>query len=514
MDCTHWERPFLVKAGLFCFLDGCHLVILNEMALVQHDPYDNGRELAEEMLRAKVEQFIVEHRLFREGDTVVVAVSGGADSVALLDILVSLADLRLRLVVAHLNHTLRGDESDADEEFVRQRAIHYGLPAEISRVDVKGLSRQKKLSLEEAGRVARYDFLAAVARNYGSAAIGLAHHADDQAETVLLRLLRGAGASGLCAMSPKSGANLVRPLLAVKRQEIEVYLRERGISYRHDSTNSDREFLRNRVRHELLPYLETYNPAVRERLVATAQALARDEEVLEEETDTAFARCTRGRLDAVAFHLPAIASEPAGIRYRLYRRALLLAKGGLERIAVAHLQAIDRMIRAGRKPHATLSLPDGMMVARSYDTLTFLPVPDGLASTATETEIDGPGVHVLPGGVRLEVGAALPPAPWEGLSPGSACFDADAAPFPWLVRAFMPGDRIVPLGMTGHKKVKDLFIDEKVPRKKRQRLPLIFSGGKLLWVATLRVSAEAAVTGQTRKAVQVRILDMDSLMDL
>jgi len=464
------------------------------------------RVISKEMLRTKVAAFIAEHHLFTEGDTVVVAVSGGADSVALLDILSSLAEPRLRLVIAHLNHLLRGVESDGDEEFVRSLGQRYGIPVETARVDVKGLARREKRSLEEAGRMARYDFFARVARQYHAAAIALAHHAGDQAETVLMRLIRGAGGTGLCAMAPKCAGNLVRPLLAVTREEIEVYLEHRGFTYRNDSTNSDTGLLRNRIRHELLPLLRTYNPAVRDRLAATARAFARDEEVLEMITDAAFVRHGRVDDDRVALDRTGCLAEPEGVRYRLYRRAILLARGGLERIASGHLEEIDGMLISAR-PHLDLSLPGGVRVSRSYDTLSFYQGHDKQACDTVETFIHGPGIHTAPCGFRLTVEERTPPGAGLDASPRVAWFDAAAVPFPWTVRTFRPGDRIVPFGMTGTKKVKDLFMDEKVPRDARRRLPLVFTGGKLVWVATLRVSAEAAVTDRTGRAIRVEVLE-------
>ena len=464
-------------------------------------------------MKKKIIQAIADHRLFDEGDTVVVAVSGGADSVALLHVLASMDVLRLKLVVAHLNHMLRGVESDDDENFVRELAARYGLPAEFAAVEVKGVSREKKLSLEEAGRVARYDFLNVVARRHRARSIALAHHADDQAETVLMRLVRGAGATGLCAISPRSAGNLVRPLLTVTRDEIEAYLSQKGLAYRTDSTNSDIVFLRNRVRLELIPYLETYNPAIRDRLVATADALARDEEVLEGVTDAAFARHGREERGAVTLDVAGCREEPAGVRLRLYRRAVLRAKGDLERISSGHLRDIDRMLLSP-KPHMMLSLPDEMRVAKSYATISFFPAPAAAHPAGYETVIAGTGVYDLPGGYRLTVEEGIPSAAWEVHSPREACFDGEAAPFPWLLRTFRAGDRIVPFGMTGHKKVKDLFIDEKVPMDRRRRIPLLFSGNRLLWVGTVRVSAEAAVTARTRMAIHAEILDMYSLMDL
>src|SRR5665647_2065143 len=224
---------------------------------------------------------IQRQRLFETGETVVVAVSGWAYFVALLDILSRLEDEKLRLVVAHLNHGLRGTESDGDEEFVRMLAARYGLPFELRRADVGSLSRSCRLSLEDAGRRASYSFFAETAITHGAAGIALAHHRDDQAETVLIRLLRGAGGAGLSAMGSGSHGMLKRPLLQVSRAELERYLKGRGLSYRTDASNADTAILRNSIRHELIPLLRRYNPKISERLAATAEILACDEELLE-----------------------------------------------------------------------------------------------------------------------------------------------------------------------------------------------------------------------------------------
>lgn len=461
----------------------------------------------EKTMRNKVVNAIEEYSLFGNGDTVIVAVSGGADSVALLDILASLEALRLNLIVAHLNHSLRGAESDGDEAFVRELAARYGLPCEAGRADVRGLGRREKLSLEEAGRVARYAFLHRLAAQYRADAIALAHHADDQAETVLMRLLRGAGATGLAGIAPKTGDKLVRPLLGSTRPEIEAYLRRRGLAYRTDSSNADTKFLRNRVRHELLPSLATYNPAIRDRLVATAEALAADEALLEGITDAAFASHGEESNGTVTLWLPGVRGEAGGLRLRLYRRAILLAKGDLARIGARHLRAIDQLIFSER-PGGSLALPDGATVARSYDTVSFAPSPRQAPAMGYEMVLEGPGTYPVPGGGTLLVAEAAPPAAWGGIAAQVAYFDADAAPFPWLVRTFRQGDRIVPLGMAGSKKVKDVFIDAKVPRASRSRVPLLFSGERLIWICGLRNSSETRVTERTARVMRAEILDI------
>jgi tRNA(Ile)-lysidine synthase len=453
----------------------------------------------------KILRFIKENSLFSAGGTVVVAVSGGADSVALLDILASLPELKLNLVAAHMNHLLRGAESDGDEEFVRKLAESYGVPILVKRVDVAESARRERRSLEDAGRVARYAFFDEVAALHQAHAVALAHHADDQAETVLLRLLRGAGGSGLCAMAPRSAGRYVRPLLGVTRGEIEAYLLRRELTFRTDSSNADMDFLRNRIRHELIPSLARYNPAIAERLTGTARALAADEEFLEAATDAAFARHVTLSSGRVLMALPGVRSEPRGIRLRLYRRVISQAKGDLLRVGFQHLQDIDRLVFSS-KPHLTLVLPDRLQMARSYEEISFALAEEKKQSFNAEFFVDRPGIYPLPGGGSLAVDYVIPPDDLRSVPATTAWFDPAKAPFPWLVRSFRPGDRLSPFGMVGQKKVKDLFIDTKLPVASRRRIPLLFCGATLLWVGGVRVSNAACLTERTESAVRVEII--------
>ena len=444
-------------------------------------------------------------KLFRAGETVVVAVSGGADSVALLDILARLENERLQLVIAHLNHRLRGAESDEDERFVGRLAAGYRLPFELRRVDVAALAAGSRLSLEDAGRTARYAFFAETAQKHGAGSVALAHHLDDQAETVLIRLLRGAGGAGLSGMESCGPGNLKRPLLQVRRAEIEQYLQVRGLTHRNDATNADTAFLRNSVRHELLPFLRRYNPKVSERLAATAEILACDQQLLGQLTETAYGRLARRQASAIVLDIDALAREARGLRLRLYRRALSELRGDLKHIGLAHLEAIDRLV-ASERPNAKLKLPGDCFVARGYGDLSFQG-SEAPTDAVWQLTIEGEGSHQLPAGGRLLIERLPRPARLDSGSRRLAYLSPECAPFPWVLRGFAAGDRFRPLGMEGEQKVKDLFINRKIPLNRRRSIPLLLSAGRILWVVGVMMADGARVTAPAGMVLRVEILD-------
>jgi len=451
-------------------------------------------------LPSRVARTIRRFSLFNPGETVVVALSGGADSCALLDILAGMGETGPRLVVAHLNHCLRGEESDGDERFCRELAQRYTLPFESRRTDVAGLARRERLNLEDAGRRARMAFLDEVRESRRAAAIALAHHADDQAETVLMRLLRGSGATGLSGMSFRGANGRIRPLLSTTRSDIENYLRERGLEYREDSSNRDTTFLRNRIRHELLPLLAGYNPAIRERLAATAQLLADEDELLERLAFELSTRVCSISDDRISFSLSPLEAQPGALRRRLFRQALATLAGSGDHFCMRHIQAIEGLAVSSR-PNSTINLPRGITAVREYGALHLLKSPPQHDCDIAELEIEGPGDYHLSDGSGVRVRRVSDISPQSGLLPSAAIFDLDRAPFPWLVRAFRPGDRLYPTGMEGGKKVKDLFIDLKIPRAERRRIPLLFSGGNLVWVCGVRASRLAAIDGTSKNLV-------------
>jgi tRNA(Ile)-lysidine synthase len=447
----------------------------------------------------KVREFIAGNDLFREGSGVIAAVSGGADSVALVDILVSYG-MGLSLTVAHFNHRLRGADSDADEEFVRCLANRYGLPFRTASADVRELSRAGGCGIEEAGREIRYRYLRGLMEEVGADAVALGHHADDQAETVLMRLIRGAGPRGLSGMSPRAGWK-IRPLLEIRRKEIEEYLRERSMIWREDESNSDQAYLRNRIRHSLIPELESYNPAIVSRLAATAGVCAAENSVIAASADDAFTRLSLQKGGDIHLPTAALLQEAKGLRLRLYDLAIRAVKGGAAGIGSDHLLSVDEILHSSRA-HRSVSLP-GVTVSRCYETVIFTAGRRRSVASGFDLEITGEGRYLLPDKKVLRVRLTGPPE--QEISRAEvACFDADAVSFPWRLRNFREGDRLSPFGMTGTKKVKELFREARVPLRDRRSVPLLFDASdNLLWVCGLRRSSTAPVGPGTRRAVVV-----------
>jgi tRNA(Ile)-lysidine synthase len=452
-------------------------------------------------LISRLAQTVEQHHLFTTDDTLIVAISGGADSTALLDLLINLPGYNnLKLIAAHLNHCLRGSESDADEEFCRLLAAKFGIHFEVCRVDVNALAASYRLNLEDAGRQARIRFLDEICNKYCAAVVVLAHHADDQAETVLMRLLRGSGMTGLSGMSYRNVRGYVRPLLDVSRADIEQYLRKRDLSWREDASNKDTTYLRNRIRHELLPLLETYNPAIRSNLIATASIITADERVLEDLTDKTFADSCHLGEGRVICNIGQLRTINHALRRRVLRHAYKKLIGNLEGVSLRHIEALCGLIDSDR-PNGRVNLPHVVTAVREYDRLILIPKNYTESDTSTELLITETACYQLSGGITISITSA--DTKLFQTDPNSICLDLEAFPLPWHVRTFKPGDRIQPFGMSGRKKVKDIFIDRKISLSQRKRIPLLFCGCDLIWIAGVCPSELTRI--ETPSAATVRV---------
>ncbi|MCE1227490.1 MAG: tRNA lysidine(34) synthetase TilS, partial [Geobacteraceae bacterium] len=366
-------------------------------------------------LHHKLLEAIQRFNLCQPGDCLIVGVSGGADSVALLDTLATLPDFPLTLIVAHLNHCLRGHESDGDQQFVQQLADCYQLPCELRQVDVRQLAQQQRISLEEAGRTARYAFFNELRTRYRASAIAVAHHSDDQAETLLLRLLRGAGTTGLAAMAPINQAGIIRPLLGISRQELRAHLADRQLTFREDSSNTDQAYQRNRIRHELLPLLQEYNPAITQRLSATASLLGEDETLLLHCTETAFRQLSRSGAGWSALSRKELGQQPRPLRLRLYRMTIESLLGHQQRFELRHYQLLDRLLQES-STGASLNLPGNLLAVLTADQLLFAPNELLQPAPVWSCTIAGTGRYELANGLSLLVEIASPPPSWQNLS--------------------------------------------------------------------------------------------------
>lgn len=452
----------------------------------------------------KVHKTILNFRLLVPGEKVVVAVSGGPDSVCLLDILSSLRDeLRVELVVAHLDHGLRPGEDEEETRFVASLAAQRKLPFHARRVQLDTV----KGSLEERAREARYRFLEEARARFSAQKIALGHHCDDQAETVLLRLLRGSGAGGLSGMAPMREGKFIRPLLELRRCAIENYLKERKLPFKIDPTNRDDKFLRNRIRSELIPTLEEYQPRVTEILAQTAGILREENQYLETVSREWLKKHKmKNTKTMVEISRTELMSLHQALRKRIIRRCVHLVAEGLAGLSLRHIKAVERLA-AGGKPQGAISLPRGVLVERVYDHLVF---KTGAVHEVSDylCMLKGPGRFVLE---ELSSSVVIEELPRANVSlgenqPWMACLDARKARYPLMLRNFRPGDAFVPLGMRGHKKVKDFFIDRKVPKTVRSRVPILLSGGEILWICGMMIDDRFKVTSGTEKILKIEFV--------
>lgn len=452
--------------------------------------------------------------MLRAGDGVVVGVSGGPDSLCLLDVLWRLQGaLGLRLHVAHLHHGLRGAGADEDALFVAAEAAARRLPVTVGSVRLAE-GGGSSVSLEAAAREARYHFLHRVADAVGASRIAVGHTRDDQAETVLIRLLRGAGPPGLAGIAPVRADGVVRPLLEVGRQEAERYCRERGLTPRRDPTNEDLSITRNRVRHLLLPFLRReFNPSVDRALVALAGLAREDEAWWAEVTERALSRVIRPAEDSGGWEL-----DTARLRMlvlplrRRVLRELWRRIGGSppprSRVAAA-LSALDH--RSG-----SVQLARGWRLDVSGDrALLWRPLQttgdDTEAALDYDLRLDVPGAVVVPAaGLRLE--AWLEPAErgWErvrhGCPPWLAVLDAACLELPLVIRSRRPGDRFTPLGAPGSMRLKKFLVEAGIPRWQRRRLPVVVSGAELVWVVGVRQGEPCRLQPGSRTAAVLRAM--------
>lgn len=449
---------------------------------------------------------------------IIAGVSGGPDSLCLMSVL---RKAGYRIIVAHFNHKLRPD-SDADANIVEQTASRLNLASIIRNGDVRAFADAQKLSIEEAARILRYQFLMEQARHFRAQAVAVGHTADDQVETVLMHFIRGAGLAGLKGMTYRTIINMfdpaipiVRPLLDMWREETIVYCASNGFRPRHDPSNASLDFFRNRLRHLLIPTLESYNPRFREVVWRTSRSLAGDYEILSEFLDDVWKECVvQENADFVAFDSAALGRRSTGLQRNLIRRAMEHLHPYNADVSFATLERATNFL-AETHPHGRVNLPNDVHLLRE-GMLTYVITGDAALPVERWPQMPDDSVTIslkVPGSVTLAGGWKLNCERWNipSLALEQALTNED--PFQvWLdakdisdaleLRVRQEGDRFEPLGMDGHEmKISDFFINVKLPQRARDRWPLLCVGEKVVWVPGYRPAHPFRLQESTRQVL-------------
>jgi tRNA(Ile)-lysidine synthase len=461
---------------------------------------------------AQLKTILTENFLLEKNDTVVVGCSAGPDSTALLSLLCE-CNLQLTVIAVYIDHGLRSaEEIRGEKDRVRDIAEHFGIGHEIVNVDVRGHKRRHNTSLEESARILRYAALERCRLKYGASVIAVAHTADDQAEEILLRLFRGTGLKGLSGMAMKN-ATIIRPLLCISKNELLEYLESSEISYRIDSSNADRSFLRNRLRLDLLPRIREYfNPAIHTTLLQTAAILREDDDLLERLTLEELSGCTRfcaaenQNRPAAILDIGVFLGKHLAVRRRIMEKLCWKFEVG------PHFHHIEELIHFAEHGGngAELHLPQGLRIYKSTGRLTF-EQPHGRKKFRGKAdtrplvflEIAAPGEYIierLEKKLTLELQGHRP----QQLPEGDLLVDGDKAHFPLILRTAEQGERFTPLGMKGTKKISRFLADLKIPRRERFRYPVLASEEGIVAVVGLRIDDHCAVESATTQFLKVK----------
>lgn len=458
----------------------------------------------------KVKVYVERFHMIEPKDTIVLGISGGADSVCLLKILARWKEAwGISLRAVHVHHQLRGEEADADERFVRELCENEGIPCRVFHEDVQGMAQREKIGLEEAGRIARYRCFATVCEDVGGGKIALAHHQDDLAETMLHHLVRGTGMAGLCSLKPVSG-NRIRPLLCLEKEEILVYLEAAGQPWRTDSSNLEDDYTRNRIRHHVLEELKTeVNPrAVRhmaqlsEELEETRAVLA---QVAAEKRRQYVRKSEKGMLLAEE-----LKKEPDLIGRQIVHDLLKEISGKQKDFTRIHVEAVQELWN--RKVGARRDLPYGMQAIRTYDGI-YLERKAEKCKTRDSEKNAGIQINVQSEGTEsFQIGELTLTVSRTARDFGeipekkyTKWFDYDRIKQTLVIRHRQPGDRICLFDGGGSKKLKDYLIDRKIPAQKRDQLWLLADGSDILWIIGERISAAYKVTAESQRILQAEI---------
>jgi len=456
-------------------------------------------------LEVRVRKTLRTFGMLAGGEHVLVAVSGGPDSVALLLSLCRLAPaLHLTLTVAHLNHGIRGEEATADEEFVRQLSARLNLPYISERIEIKELAQSERRNLEELAREKRYEFLKRTAHEVGAGKIAVGHTMNDQAETALFRFIRGSGIEGLSAIHPIMDGIIIRPLLECSRDSILEYLAIEQVGYCEDSTNSDLHYSRNRLRREVVPLLERrFNPQLIPTLAREAFLAREIWSFVESHARSVFAEIHSRKGASISLRIADIRETHPALQKEIIRLGIRECLGSLLSIGSVHIRSVLDLFD-GAQSGAQVQLPHGGTVLRQFDEILILNTPI-VQENAFAYDFAIPGRCLVPE-FQAEFTAEFSPVPNFDLLRTTlstqAFFEASVLPAKLSIRSRMPGDRY---GGAGHRKVKKMLIDNKIPVSARSALPMVVCGDKVIWVPGFRPAGEFEVKPDSTRCICMQI---------
>lgn len=472
------------------------------------------------MLEEKIFQTIKKFDMLSFNDRVLIGVSGGPDSVTLLNVLLSFKKrYNLSFFIAHLDHMLRGEESDEDVNFVKNLAQELDLPCEIKSCNLTKIARKEHLTLEEAARKYRYKFYLETAKKFKANKIALGHNADDQAETVLMRFLRGSGLEGLMGIPPVRG-KIIRPLIECSRAEIEEYCKENKIGYRVDSSNKEVVYFRNKIRLELLPLLaKGYNKNIKDAMLRLRSIISEVSAYLNQETVLLFKEVARRESpEMVIIDLKKFTSLPPALKRRIIRKSIEAVKGNLYSISFRHNNEILKLTeyQLGEKE---IYLPDNLIAKKIYNKIMIY--KKRISKEQTE-EISTPWEHdvLIPGrteiqslGIKIEIiildsvdiKSSLYFTRKKSKGEFAEFIDYNKVTPPLKLRNRRSGDKFYPLKMKGLKKVKDFFIDNKIPKSHRDLIPILVDNeDQIIWIMGMRLDDRVKINSDTKKVLCVK----------
>jgi tRNA(Ile)-lysidine synthase len=460
------------------------------------------------MIVSKAVKTIKTCTMLQPGDHVLVGVSGGADSVALLSVLCGLQKKwHLKLTVAHLNHMLRGEAARLEAGFVQELAGRNGVTCITEERDVRAFKEQNGGSLQEAARLVRYRFFLELRERLGAQKVALGHNANDQAETLLMWLIRGTSGNGLAGIPPVRDTFFIRPLIAVTRGEIESYLAQQKITYIPDSSAAEPHYFRNKIRHNLVALLQKdYNPRIVQTLNRLSELLRSDNEILDQMVRQIVDPMLSSRDEQeVSCSVDYITQYPGPLRGRIIKAIIAGIKGGSQGIYFNHVEAVRRVLEgAGRS--RTIQLPAGWSVIREYDRLIFTQEKPRRQSYCYA--IDGIPARVSIAEISRDIVLSVedlqePVDKLLAREKNIDFLDYDEIQLPLTVRTCRPGDCFYPLGMGGSKKLKDFFIDNKISPRQRRTIPLLLSRDVIAWIGGLRIDDRFRLKETTRRVLKV-----------